>query len=487
VTDVGDDLQRCLPEELKALFLFESLSDEQLAQLCRAGHIEVFGPGPVITEGDPVTPLRVLIDGELVLSKRAGGRELEIDRTSQPGVYFGARSAFSPVGHDRNRFSVRATRRTRFFVMPADEFGDFVKTQFPMAVHLIDGLAETAEKQHRVADERDRMLALGQLSAGLTHELNNPVAAVVRAATDLRSRLDALLVPLMNGEFGSAATAFLASAQTDVIAKVAAVSARPLSAMQASDLEDEVGDWLSSQGITDAWDMAPTFVEAGLDCEWLGQLVPAGQRPDWLPRAVAWLRHRVETELLTHQIHEAAQRISGLVTDVKQYTQLNSAPFQFADVDALLTSTLRMFAGRIGAGTAVEVITDFGPSIPELLCYPAELNQVWTHLIENAIAAMRPAGSGRLTVRSRFEDDAVRIEISDTGSGIPADIRGRIFDPFFTTKPLGEGTGLGLHLARQIVVDRHGGELFVAATQPGDTTFVVRLPLRPAPEDGEGP
>ena len=119
--DVSGDLQQCRPEELKALFLFESLTDEQLAQLCHAGHIEVFDPGPVITEGDPVTPLRVLIDGELVLSKRAGGRELEIDRTSQPGVYFGARSAFSPVGHDRNRFSVRATRRTRFFVMPADE------------------------------------------------------------------------------------------------------------------------------------------------------------------------------------------------------------------------------------------------------------------------------------------------------------------------------------------------------------------------------
>lgn len=256
--------------------------------------------------------------------------------------------------------------------------------------------------------------------------------------------------------------------------------------MQASDLEDQVGDWLSSRGIADAWDMAPTFVEAGLDCDWLEQLLPGDQQPYWLPRAVTWLRHRVEAELLTHQVHDAAQRISGLVTDVKQYTQLNSAPFRFADVDALLTSTLRMFAGRIGAGTPVDVITDFGPSIPELLCHPAELNQVWTHLIENAIAAMRPAGSGRLTVRSRSEDDAVRIEISDTGSGIPADIRGRIFDPFFTTKPLGEGTGLGLHLARQIVVDRHGGELFVAS-QPHDTTFVVRLPRQPAPEDGEGP
>jgi signal transduction histidine kinase len=484
VGDVSCDLQQCLPEELKTLFLFESLTDEQLAQLCHAGHIEVFGPGPVITEGDPVTPLRVLIDGELVLSKRVGGRELEIERTSQPGVYFGARSAFSPVGHDRNRFSVRATRPSRFFVMPADEFGAFVKTQFPMAVHLVDGLAETAEKQHRFADERDRMLALGQLSAGLTHELNNPVAAVARAATDLRGRLDALTVPLMDSEFDSAALTFLAAAQADVVAKVAAASGQRLSAMRASDLEDEVCEWLSSQGIADAWDMAPTFVEVGLDCEWLERALPGDHRPDWLPRAMTWLRHRAEAELLTHQLNDAAHRISGLVADVKQYTHLNSAPFQFAEVGTLLTSTLRMFAGRIGAGTPVEVITDFDPSIPELLCYPAELNQVWTRIIENAIAAMRPFGSGTLTVRSRFEDDAVRIEISDTGSGIPADVRGRIFDPFFTTRPLGEGTGLGLHLARQIIVNRHGGELF-AASQLRHTTFVVRLPLRPVPE-GEG-
>ncbi|MUL45298.1 histidine kinase [Mycobacterium sp. CBMA293] len=486
MTDVGGDQQQCSPEELKALFLFESLTDEQLAQLCRAGHIEVFAPGSVIVEGDPVTPLRVLVDGDLVLTKWAGGRELELSRTSQPGAFFGARSAFSPVGHDHNRFSVRVTRRSRFFVMPAEEFGAFVKSLFPMAVYLIDGLAETAEKQHRVADERDRMLALGQLSAALTHELNNPVAAVVRAATDLRGRLDALTVPLVDSEFDSAALTFLAAAQTDLVARMAAASGQPLSAMQASDLEDEVGEWLSSQGVADAWDMAPTFVEAGLDSRWLERLLPGDQPPSWFASAMKWLRHRVEAELLTHQIHDAAQRISGLVTDVKQYTQLNSAPFQLADVNALLTSTLRMFAGRIGAGTSVEVITDFGPSIPELLCYPAELNQAWTHIIENAIAAMRPADRRMLTVRSRLDDDAVRIEISDTGSGIPADVRGRIFEPFFTTKPLGEGTGLGLHLAWRIVVNRHGGELLVTS-RPRDTTFVVRLPLRPATEDGEGP
>jgi signal transduction histidine kinase len=447
------------------------------------GHVEEQGPGPIIAEGDPVAPLHVLLDGELVISKRAAGRDLEINRTAQPGVYFGARSAFSQVGHDRNRFSVRATRRSRFFVMSAAEFGTFVKSQFPMAVHLIDGLAETAEKQHRVADERDRLLALGQLSAALTHELNNPVAAVVRAAGGLRTMLDVVTTPLVDKQFDDEALSFLASAQSDVVARVAGISGRAPSAMQASDLEDEIGEWLSDRGIADAWDMASTFVEAGLDRQWLEQLSPGDERPPWLGNAIQWLRHRAEAELLTHQLHDAAQRISGLVTDVKQYSQLNSAPFQFADVNALLNSTLRMFAGRIGKEAGIEVITEFDQSIPELLCYPAELNQVWTNIIDNAVAAMRDAdggsaGTGTLSVRTRLDDDSVRIEICDTGSGIAEDARGRIFEPFFTTKPIGEGTGLGLHLAWRIVVNRHAGELSVTS-RPHDTRFVVRLPLQP--------
>ncbi|MGB8405195.1 MAG: ATP-binding protein [Mycobacterium sp.] len=489
MTDVGGELQRCLPGELKSLFLFESLSDEQLAYLCGAGRIEVLGPGPMVAEGDVASLFYVLIDGELVISKRSAGRDVEINRTAQPGVYFGARSAFLSE-HDRNRLSVRATRRSRFFVMDAAALGAFVKREFPMAVHLIEGMAETADRQHRIADERDRLLALGQLSAALTHELNNPAAAVVRAATELRGQLEALTAPLVHNQFDRETLSFLAAAQTEVAARVAAASGRALSAMQATNLEDEIGDWLSDHRIDNAWDMAPTFVEAGLDRGWLEQLATGEQQPAWLGNAMQWLRHRVEAELLTHQIHDAAQRISGLVADVKQYTQLNSAPFQFADVNALLSSTLRMFAGRIGTGTEIEVLTDFDESTPELLCYPAELNQVWTNIIDNAIAAMGPAAgtssnsAGTLTVRTRREDDAIRIEIGDTGCGIPDDVGGRIFDPFFTTRPLGEGTGLGLHVAWRIIVNRHRGEL-VATSRPGDTRFVARLPLQHRAE-GEG-
>src|ERR1700747_2110077 len=160
--------------------------------LCRAGHVETFEPGPVFTEGDPATLIYVLMDGELVSSRRSAGRDLEITRTSQPGVYCAGRAAFNAFRHDTHRLSVRVTRRSRFFVIGSLAFGEFVRSQFPMAVHLIDGLAEGAEKQTRMIDERDRLLALGQLSAALTHELNNPAAAVARAATELRGHIDAV-------------------------------------------------------------------------------------------------------------------------------------------------------------------------------------------------------------------------------------------------------------------------------------------------------
>jgi signal transduction histidine kinase len=184
-----------------------------------------------------------------------------------------------------------------------------------------------------------------------------------------------------------------------------------------------------------------------------------------------------------NQILEASKRISALVADAKQYSQMDRAPFQVANVHDLLYSTLVMFADRLTKdgskdARAITVVKDFDKSLPEIPCYPGDLNQVWTNIIDNALAAMRDTG-GTLTVRTcRFGDNMARVEICDTGPGIPADIREHIFEPFFTTKPFGEGTGLGLDLAFNIVVKKHRGDLRVESV-PGDTRFIVLLPLEP--------
>jgi signal transduction histidine kinase len=372
-------------------------------------------------------------------------------------------------------------------------FGQFMKDQFPMAVHLLDGLAVGTERTRRIIDNREKLLALGQLSAGLAHQLNNPAAATVRAAAELRGRVSGMrqkLRMLADGSFTPAALRALVGLQQEVVEQVAK-STRPglghqLSAIETTDREDAVGEWLEDHGIDGGWEIAPTFVEGGIDTDWLERISAVADElaSTSLEGAIRWFSYTVEIELLLNQVSEASKRISALVADAKQYSQMDRAPFQVADVHELLRSTLTMFADRLSKdgkdAKAITVVKDLDRSLPEIPCYPGDLNQVWTNIIDNAIAAMRDEG-GTLTIRTRREgENMARVEICDTGPGVPDDVRGRIFEPFFTTKPFGEGTGLGLDLAFNIVVKKHRGDLQVESV-PGDTRFIVLLPLEIPP------
>jgi signal transduction histidine kinase len=229
--------------------------------------------------------------------------------------------------------------------------------------------------------------------------------------------------------------------------------------------------------VSAGWDLAPVLVTAGLDVGWLTE-VRDRVGPDNFAGAVRWLAYTVETEQLMSEIEDSTTRVSTLVSAAKQYSQIGRAPFQVADVHDLLDSTLVMLARKIGDG--VRVVKDYDRGLPAVPVYAAELNQVWTNLIDNALAAM--AGTGTLTVRTARDEDQVLVEVADTGPGVPAEIRSRIFEPFFTTKPVGEGTGLGLDISWRIVVNKHHGDLRVQSV-PGDTRFQVRLPLAPPPID----
>jgi signal transduction histidine kinase len=480
----------CEPNELRTLFLFEALSDEQLAVLCAKGHIEDYQPGPICVEGEPATCFYVLIDGELAMTKHSGGQDIETNRTSQRGVYCGAWKAFTGRKRQTYDASVHVTKPSRFFVMDAPAFADFMKDQFPMAVHLLDGIAVGTERTRRIIDNREKLLALGQLSAGLTHQLNNPAAATARAAAELRERVAGMrkkLAMLADGTVTPEALRALVRLQDEIAAQVAKSTSHQLSAIQTADLEDAVGEWLEDHGIKDGWDIAPTFVEGGVDIDCLERIAATVDELDAstsVEKAVHWLTYTVEGELLMNQIAEASKRISALVADAKQYSQLDRAPFQVADVNELLRSTLMVLAGQLSkddkGSKAITVVKEFDQSLPEIPCYPGDLNQVWTNIIDNAIAAMRDEG-GTLTIRTRREGEKMaRVEICDTGPGVPAGVRDHIFEPFFTTKPFGEGTGLGLDLAWNIVVKNHRGDLRVESV-PGDTRFIVLLPLEVPP------
>ena len=478
--------ETCAPDELRTLFLFEALTDDQLQTLCDNGHIGVFEPGPICQEGDPATCFYVLLDGEVVMSKRSGGVDIETGRTSQRGVYCGAWSAYVPGEEHLYEASVRVTKPSRFFVLDADAFAAFMQSQFPMAVHLLEGQKVGGLRQRQIIGQREKLLALGTITAGLTHQLNNPAAAIARDVANLRENVGKMrhkLAMLADGKFTPEALGVLVRMQDEVAEQVAKSKAQQLTALETSDREDEIGDWLEDHGIGAGWDYAPTFVEAGLDTDWLERVDASLCEADCsatLQSAIGWLKYTIDTELSVNRIAEASKRISALLAGTKQYSQMDRAPYQSADIHELLFSTLMMFGEKLGKDGPVRVVKELDKSLPELLCYPGDLNQVWTNIIENAIQAM--GGRGTLTLRTLREGEFVRVEICDDGPGIPDEIIDRIFTPFFTTKAFGEGTGLGLDLAWRIVVEKHQGNLRVES-RPGDTRFIVLLPLvAPAPE-----
>ncbi len=471
----------CSAAELRELFLFEGLTEDQLAWLCREGKVVVADSGPVYAEGAAADFLYVLLAGTMVLSRRVGEDDIEVTRTSEPGVYAGAFFAYlgDRVPQVYNN-SLRAAEPSRFFALEAAKFAQLMADWFPMAVHLLEGLLFGTKNTQEAIGQRERLLALGSLSAGLAHELNNPAAAAVRATGSLRERVAGMrnkLALIARGQYDGAFMAMLTRLQEDAAER--ASKARALSPIEASDAEDAVAEWIEDHDIAGGWDLAPPFVQAGLDTAWLDQVAAAvaehaGQARA-LDSAVRWLGYTVETELLMNEIADSVTRISDLVGASRQYSQLDRAPYQVVDVHDLLDSTLVVLAGKIGPG--ITVVRDYDRGLPEIPGFPAELNQVWTNLIDNAVDAMGgTGGTGTLTIRTAADRERLLVEFADTGPGIPEQFTERIFEPFFTTKPVGQGTGLGLDISWRIIVNRHHGDLRVLSV-PGDTRFRVWLPL----------
>ncbi|MGH9245297.1 MAG: ATP-binding protein [Acidimicrobiales bacterium] len=469
--------ERLTPDELRTLFLFEALSDERLAWLAERGRIVEYAAGEVVyTEGAPATCFLVLLSGTLSMTTRVQGGEIELFRTDYRGAYAGAFSAYMADKGVPQIYqgSVRAVTDCRFYEIPAADFGRMVKEWFPMAAHLLEGSWLQGQAATDTVARHERLVALGSVTAGLTHELNNPVAAVMRATATLRERLAA-----MRAEVGVLAHGGLSSSQLEALADLAGRAlehrgvAAPLSALDESDREDELAGWLDDHGTARSWELAAPLAAAGVDIAWaedLAKVMPTEQFEAGLTYTVGLL----ESDSLLDEIAEAAGRISQLLAAAKQYTQMDRAPLQSFDIHEGLDSTLTMLGHKLG--DEIDVVREYDRNLRRIQAFPGELNQVWTNLIDNAVDAM--GGRGTLTVRTRPDgDERVLVEIGDTGPGLPDEMRTRIFEPFFTTKPVGKGTGLGLDIAWRIVVGRHRGDIRVESV-PGDTRFQVCLPIR---------
>jgi signal transduction histidine kinase len=483
MSDVVEEiqLQPCEPgkltiAELRTLFLFEKLTDDQLAWIAEHGCTMHAPAGSlVLREGDPAEQFFILLSGTIALSRKVGQDEVQTNRTEQRGVYMGATQAYIRDEGVQRKYvaSMRALDDADFFMMSAADFGWMTREWFPMAIHLLEGLALGMRSTQAAISERQRLMALGALSAGLMHELNNPAAAASRATSALRQRVAGMrhkLGMLAAGKVPPERLVALVELQEDVIERAA--KAPVLTAMQTADREDELGDWLDERNVTGAWDVAAVFAQGGLDIDCLDQIQAKLETPELLDQAVHWISYALETEQLMSDIEDATGRVSSLVLAAKQYSQLDRAAHQWIDVHTGLDSTLVMLGHKIGTG--VKVVKDYDRTLPQIPAHPAELNQVWTNIIDNAVQAM--SGAGTLTVKTFRKDDYVVVSIADTGPGIPEELRKRVFEPFFTTKPVGEGTGLGLDISYRIVTNGHGGDIHVES-KPGDTRFLVKLPI----------
>jgi signal transduction histidine kinase len=459
-------------DDLRPLELFDGLTDEQLLELIDLGAEVLFVPGEeLFREGAPAEFWWVLVAGKVDLVRHVGREETVLGAMDVPGRWAGGFRAWDDNG--AYLATGRAAVAGRMLKVPAQSLKEWSSAWFPFGTHLIEGLFRTARNFEAMTRQREALVALGTLAAGLAHEINNPAAAATRAVDALGTACDVLLSSLARLAEGSiSSNQFLA---LDTLRREIKPSPPSNDPMAGADREDAVATWLTRHDVDKGWLIAAPLTRAGVDIAWC-ERAAAVLDGSALGPGLEWVASTVSAQTLLVEVKESTRRISELVGAVKSYSQLDRASMQETDVAEGLESTLVMLSHRIPEG--VTVVRNYGADVPRIDAAAAELNQVWTNLIDNAIDAMD--GAGTLRVTTRAESDAVLVEIADTGAGMSHDVQHHAFDPFFTTKGVGKGTGLGLDISRRIVVDRHRGEITIDA-QPDETVLRVRLPLRPSP------
>jgi signal transduction histidine kinase len=459
-------------EALRHVRVFADLPEDQLKWFAENGEEMRLSPGDVLfRKGDPPEWMVVYLEGEVhaywddsvhdfIYIARAGDPASEVSGM----LPFSRMTVLGATG--------RAVTDVRLLLFPVRLFPEMMQRMPVLVQRLVGIMSDRVREATTIDQQQDKLMALGKLSAGLAHELNNPAAGANRAANDLTvtlAELRAADLRLCRHD--------LTTEQQDAIrtfedlALEHTATTGHLNSLEQSDKEDLVASWLEDHSVGDAWRLSGNLVEAGIDAAGLQRISDVLEKEafdDVLTRVNAQLA----AAKLASEIKAATSRISELVAAIKEYSYMDQASVQEVDVHKGLESTLLILKYKLRKKN-IELIREYADSLPHIKAYGSELNQVWTNLIVNAVDAMREGG--RLKVRTRKEPTDILVEIRDNGSGISPDVKSRIFEPFFTTKPVGEGTGLGLDTVARIVRKHRGNIRF--ESKPGDTCFQVRLPL----------
>jgi signal transduction histidine kinase len=452
--------------EIAQLELFQGIPEGEIEWMLANGEIVNLPAGVAfIRENQPAELFYVTLLGELQVSRVINGVR-EVFGTTPAGVIGGE---IALLTGDVQLSTATTIMDSQLLVFDPDTFRRIFTEVPKIGARIVQVASRRMGGISQMVAQREKNSALGRLSAGLAHELNNPAAAARRSVRTLRDLLPALqhyTLALKLYQMDAEQIETLLHFQDRVLARKPDV----LSAMERSDREEEMGGWLIAQGIHDGDQLAPTFVGHGMSLSELRALLESmdGQMASAL---VHWLNAALSANALLAEIDGSTQRISSLIDAVKSYTFMDQGEMQQVDIHAGLDNTLIMLHGMLGERN---IVRQFDPRLPHITGRGAEINQVWTNLLHNAINATH--ANGTIWLITRLENEDVMVEIADDGHGIPPDLEPLVFEPFFTTRPLGDGVGLGLYVVNRIVRGHRGAiELY---SKPGHTRAIVRLPIR---------
>jgi signal transduction histidine kinase len=453
-------------KDLRKSPLFQGLSDDELKQLMDMGEPVSLHAGEIlIKQGDLGDSAYVVISGEFEIQKLTGQSLIKID-VRNPGDVVGEMALLS--SGPRNA-TVIAKTDCETLRIPKDAFEKLLSSSTTAALAVLHWVMTRLTQNESLLHQQEKMAALGTMSAGLAHELNNPAAAAQRSASELSKALikwQSLTHQVEAAVFEKNQTAWLNEFMEEATRRFEAPVR--LEALERIDRVDQIQAWLEANEVESAWELAPAMVNFGWDVESLEKL----KSSSLFSLSIQWLGAACMMMSLLGEVQNATERIAQTVRAMKSYTYLDQAPLLEVDVQEGLENTLVILQHKL---KKVTVKREYAPDLPHIEAYASELNQVWTNIIDNAIDAMN--GRGEICLRTYVQEKYVVVEIIDNGPGIPENIRLRIFEPFFTTKAPGKGTGLGLHISHDIVANRHHGLLLVES-KPGETKFKVMLPLK---------
>jgi signal transduction histidine kinase len=453
--------------DLRKSPLFQGLSDDELKQLMdMAEPISLRAGDALIRQGDTGDAAYVVLSGEFEIQKQTGQSLIKID-VRNPGDVVGEMALLSQAPRSA---TVLAKTDCEALRIPKAAFEKLLSSSTTASLAVLHWVMERLTQNESLLHQQEKMAALGTMSAGLAHELNNPSAAAQRSAAELHKAIakwQSLTHQIESVAFQENQTQWL----DDLMKEASQRFESPLKieALEKIDLVDRLQAWMEANGIESAWEVAPAMVNFGWDVKSLEALTGTA----YFNLSVQWLGIGCLMMGLISEVQQTTERLSQIVRAMKSYTYLDQAPLLEVDVHEGLENTLVIMQHKLKRG--VNVKRDYSQNLPRIEAYASELNQVWTNIIDNAVDAMN--GKGEIILKTYAEDNHVVVEITDNGPGIPEKIQSRIFEPFFTTKAPGKGTGLGLHISHDIVANRHHGQLLLES-KPGETRFKVILPVK---------